>query len=223
MFEAVYGSTWHHPVAFWAVGIVVLAFLAVRLKAAGHRRVLGLLLAFQLLIVADAWLTSSWSPFAEGTPAKTAVAVTFVILGDLRYLLLLQRFGLDERKARSPLHGLALPIAASLIVPIASKVVAAPWADQPRVLFLVSELMFATLAVAVLLFLLPRRRDARAPGWVKRLTQFEIAQYVLWAGADVVILSGHDVGYLLRLLPNAMYYALFVPFAWWSAPEELVS
>ena len=58
---------------------------------------------------------------------------------------------------------------------------------------------------------------------MKRLTQFEIAQYVLWAGADVVILSGHDVGYLLRLLPNAMYYALFVPFAWWSAPEELVS
>lgn len=223
MFEAVYGSTWHHPVAFWVVGLPLLVFLALRLKSARYRRALGLLLAFQLLILTDAWLTSAWSPFADGTAAKTAVAVTFVILGDLRYLLILQRFGLDEEKAASPLRRWAVPLAASLVVPIASKVVAVGWADQPRVLFLVYELMFAALAIGVLVVVLPRRRDAQAPLWVKRLTQFEIAQYILWASADVVILSGHDVGFLLRLVPNVMYYALFVPFAWWSAPEELVS
>ncbi|HHH27019.1 MAG TPA: hypothetical protein ENK57_01540 [Polyangiaceae bacterium] len=223
MFEAIYGSTWHHPVAFWVVGLPFLAFLAHRLKVARDRFALSLLTLFQLLILTDAWMTSSWSPFAEGSVAKTAVAVAFVIVGDLRYLVLLQRFGLPPEKARSPLQWLVLPLAASLLVPVASKLVTAPWADNPRVLFLVYELMFAALATGVLVWQLPRRPDARTPGWVRRLTQFEIAQYLLWAAADVVILSGYDVGYLLRLVPNVMYYAVFVPFAWWSAPKEVVS
>lgn len=223
MFEAVYGSTWHHPVAFWVVGLAVLALLAHRLKRARRRATLGLLLALQLVILTDAWITSSWSPFDDGSAVKTAFAVAFVILGDFRYLLLLQRFGIAKDAGDRPGLGVVLALGASLVVPIASKLVAAPWSDQPRVLFLTYEVMFAGLAAAVLWILLPRRRDARAPGWARRLTQFEIAQYVLWASADVMILSGHDAGFLLRLVPNFMYYAVFVPFAWWSAPEELVS
>jgi len=228
MFEAIYGSTWHHPVAFWVVGVPVLIFLALRLREVrgrdSERRLpLVLLLGFQLAILADAWMTSAWSPFSDETSSKTAASILFVVLGDLRYFVLLQRFGLPREEATNPRAWIALPLALSLVVPIASKVVASPWPNQPRVLFLVYELMFAALAAVILFGVLPRRRDAIAPRWVRRLTQFEIAQYLLWASADVVILSGLDAGYLLRLLPNVMYYAVFVPFAWWSAPEELMS
>jgi hypothetical protein len=39
--------------------------------------------------------------------------------------------------------------------------------------------------------------------------------------ADAFILASHaDVGYLVRLVPNVLYYALFVPFAYLSAPAE---
>jgi hypothetical protein len=55
------------------------------------------------------------------------------------------------------------------------------------------------------------------------LTDFELVLYVGWALSDVVILVGHDVGYLFRLVPNVLYYAVFVPFALRSAPAEVRS
>jgi hypothetical protein len=57
--------------------------------------------------------------------------------------------------------------------------------------------------------------------WSLFATHFEIAQYALWALADVIILGGHDVGYALRLVPNTMYYVLYLPFVAWSAPRDL--
>ena len=41
------------------------------------------------------------------------------------------------------------------------------------------------------------------------------AYYGLWAAADVLILCGVDAGWLVRLVPNQLYYGLFVPFVWW--------
>jgi len=37
--------------------------------------------------------------------------------------------------------------------------------------------------------------------------------YALWAGADVLIqIAGLDVGWLLRVVPNQLYYAFWIPF-----------
>ena len=60
----------------------------------------------------------------------------------------------------------------------------------------------------------PRRR------WMNGLSSFVTVQYLLWASADVMILSGLDMGYALRLVANTLYYAAFVPFAWLMAPKN---
>ena len=39
--------------------------------------------------------------------------------------------------------------------------------------------------------------------------------YALWAVADVLILAGRDVGWALRIVPNQLYYAFWVPVVWW--------
>jgi hypothetical protein len=49
---------------------------------------------------------------------------------------------------------------------------------------------------------------------------YVIGYYALWAGADAIILtSGADTGFLLRVLPNALYYGGFVPVVAWAAPR----
>ena len=111
-------------------------------------------------------------------------------------------------------------------MPIASYVSQLVWPDtfaKSRHVFLLYETMFMVLAIAMRAWL-PRRLAGTAEEtrrWAMRLTHFEIAQYALWALADVVILSGADVGYALRLVPSTMYYALFLPFAFWTAPRAL--
>ena len=139
-----------------------------------------------------------------------------MILGDLRYFVLLERFG-----RRAPGTAWLLKAGAwSLLVPAASFAVAnSLFPDNKRVLFLIYEAMFATLAIAIRFVLLPRRHASDDNmRWMQKLTGFEIVQYALWASADVVILSGHDVGFLVRLVPNALYYVAFVPFAYFTSP-----
>ena len=51
--------------------------------------------------------------------------------------------------------------------------------------------------------------------FVRRVLGYMAAYYGLWAAADVIILSGYDAGWPVRLVPNQLYYGLFVPFVWW--------
>jgi hypothetical protein len=215
VFEAAYGSNLHHPYLFWFVGVPFAMLLAWRMRSA--RVLLPTLLVFQLGILLDAWLTApKLSPLTGDTAQNVAIA--FVVLGDARYFFLLQRYG----ENRPTLRALGIACALGLIVPIAS-LVAKVWSANPRVLFCVYEAMFAVLAVGLASFAVPRMPDGPSKRWAARLTTFEIVQYVLWVLADVIILSGHDVGYLLRLVPNTMYYAVFVPYAWGTAPKELAA
>lgn len=54
--------------------------------------------------------------------------------------------------------------------------------------------------------------------WALALTGFVLGQYALWVAADLLILAGADLGFGLRLLPNALYYAAFLPFVYAAAP-----
>jgi hypothetical protein len=119
-------------------------------------------------------------------------------------------------------HGLPA-LAVSALVPLAAWIIAtkAIGAGEGRVLFLVHEAMFTMLALGMWLVTRARRdRDDGERRWLAKLCAFELLQYALWASADVAILVGSDAAYLLRVVPNIMYYVAFVPFVWLTAPRR---
>jgi hypothetical protein len=218
-FERIYASPLHDPLFFWLAAAVFVVVLAARLPFLA-----GFLVVFAFEIAADALATGGLSPVPKDAPWGTPLAVAFVILGDFRYFLLVERY---VAKGRSLSAVFASAAAWSFAVPVASFALrsAVPsLAAPPRVTFLTYELMFLALALALRLAVLPRRA-AQAPAdvrrWLHEVTAFEIVQYGLWALADILILSGAQEGFLLRLAPNAMYYALFLPFVLLRAPAPL--
>jgi hypothetical protein len=215
MFRSVYESTLYHPLLFWLAGGALVLAIARRLPF-----LYAYLVVFVVEILADATLTSAWSPLRTGTVGATAASVAFVILGDARYFVLLAR---AQSAAMSPVRWLAA-FGLALVVPIAAylpKLASPDSFAEPRVTFLVYEAIFAAFACALRVWLKTRVRDPSMRRWALRATNFEIGQYALWALADVAILAGHDAGFALRLVPNTMYYALYLPFVAWAAPREL--
>lgn len=220
-FERIYASPLHDPLFFWACGLVFVLVLASRLPFLA-----GYLVVFAFEIAADAMATGALSPIPKGAAWGTPVVVAFVILGDFRYFVLVERF-----RAKGRGLGAVLGVAAAwaFVVPVASFVarnVVPALAAPVRVTFLTYELMFLVLALGVRFAVLPKTAagaDARVRRWLFEVTVFEVVQYGLWAAADIAILSGVEAGYLLRLVPNVMYYVGLLPFILWRAPAELRS
>lgn len=221
MFETLYASPWLHPgIAFLAAA----AFALVRARRQSF--VAAWTTIFLLEIVADAMVTGGFAPVPKGSLLERNLGITFVILGDFRYFLLVEAF-LFSRAAP---HGLGPPktwVTAALlafVVPVASLVhqrIMPGWFENGRHVFLGYELMMVVFLVALRATVL-RRRLRAMPGelaaWLDMVTLFVIVQYALWATADVIILGGHDWGFLLRTVPNGLYYGAFVPFVFLSAP-----
>ena len=219
--KAVYDSAWQHPGIAFVAGLAF-AFALAR-KVGGHH---GLAILFAAEIVADAFFTGTFSPTAP-TALGTPVAIAFVILGDLRFFLLVE---LAIRAPRAPsFEGLgparawgaatAWAFAIPVLSAIPQKLFPSAFTKLNAV-FLVYEAMFVVLAVVLRFAVLPRRlAQASEPvrRWVFGLATFELVQYALWSLADVVILAGAEAGYWLRIVPNTLYYAAFVPFAWRGA------
>jgi hypothetical protein len=89
----------------------------------------------------------------------------------------------------------------------------APDATGQR-LWLIHELLFAGVAAGLWGVWLPRRVEAAATRrFLRRVCAFVILYYGLWASCDGLWLAtSHDAAWLLRVLPNQLYYAFFVPF-----------
>jgi hypothetical protein len=242
MFKAIYDSPWHTPAFFWLAAVLFLFWLARSLPWLA-----AFLVLFTFEIAADALATGGWSPLALlKSEWMTGVGIAFVILGDSRYFLLVERAvrsvpeptewsELGTRVVEPPpqpalpVAGWAIAIACSFIVPLSST--AARFAFpaitvDSRKTFLTYEVMFLVVALVMRFVVLPRRLGgAKAPSaavrrWILGVASFEIVQYALWVLADVLLLSNVEVAYLLRLVPNALYYAAFLPFVWWTAPPE---
>jgi hypothetical protein len=189
-----------------------LAYLLLRGRPAGTRRerfLRGFALVFGVETLLDPLATGPLTRalgLSEG--AATALMLPFVWLGDFRVLLLLCAEG-----GGAPDLGAAARRAAALtcLVPAAAALLYAPaWlglADWPgQVLWLVYEVGFTALAAWLCL---------RAPDPALRaIALYACVYYALWAAADVLILLGVDAGWGLRVIPNQLYYAFFVPFAW---------
>jgi len=180
------------------------------------------LLAFTALTALDAWLTGALMPFPAGGQLAQNVSIAFVILGDLRLFVLLERFREAGRRWSA---AFARGAVLSFVVPIAQAIAIRSSPDtfhELRRIYLVYEALFVVLATALLVLRYPSRR-ASSPSlaWYSTsLVVFFLVQYGLWVVCDVLILSGFEFAYGLRLLPNALYYGLFLIFAAVKAPRE---
>jgi hypothetical protein len=214
--KALYDSALHHPVIAYVAGLALLIALARRLPF-----LLDFLVVFLVAILADATVTGAWSPVSAESPVYTALSIAFVILGDLRYFLLVERY-------TSPSHPftavLARALAVSLLVPVSSVVLRelVPAMESSRVLFLVYEVLLFSLVLGYSRVRLrgPAAIDEPHQRFLSRVSAFVLVQYAAWATADVILLAGADVGHLLRIVPNVLYYALFLPFVLVTAPDE---
>jgi hypothetical protein len=206
-----YYAAWQQP---WALLVAPFAFGVWRGVAAPPGP--GALPAAKPFLIAWSWifaLETMLDPIATGPLAKAigsdrasvALGLAFVLLGDLRIWWLV--FGLA-----APRRGLGPALLATAAVPafawFATLGLGFAFRALPdQALWLVHETAFVALAA----FLSRRRADR----FVRALLAYAAVYYALWAASDVLILAGVDEGWLVRCVPNQLYYGLTVPFVWW--------
>ncbi|MDH3652769.1 MAG: hypothetical protein OEN21_00735 [Myxococcales bacterium] len=212
-----YDSFLQHPLLLWAGAIfgLLLALSRPSLSATVRRYCVAL----ATISLLDAWLTANDVPGIGPLTGAAAsfVPLAFVLIGDFRFFLFIESAKPDGTVATSP--GAWMRASAwTLLVPTGSQlIVFALGPNEPRVLFFVYEALFVLLSIGLARVYLPRRSGPLK--WTQRVTRFVIAYYALWAVADAVILTtGEDVGFLLRVLPNVLYYGGLVPAIAWAAP-----
>jgi hypothetical protein len=215
-FEAFYAGPIQHPILLWGCAALGAWFALTRRNLAPSMRRYCAGLA--LLSGMDAWLTTNVVFGLGPLPASlgTVVPLFFVLMGDLRFLLLVT--------CATPEGGLVLrakpvliAIAATLIVPILSQLGLRLLPDSmqsARAMFLIYEVAFACLTLALLRWAPQLRRSP----WLRSFGRYVILYYFLWAGADAIILAtGSDLGFAVRVLPNWLYYGGFIGVLGWLA------
>ncbi|TXD34916.1 hypothetical protein FRC98_17495 [Lujinxingia vulgaris] len=220
IWESVYVHPLHHPGAAWLSAALVLGGVLRRLPF-----FYAFLIGALAVSAADAMITGGWSQLGgESHPAYVGLSWFFVLAGDYRVFLLLERYGEPRPERWSGgagvwVRALGWALVASVTVGIIS-VSSELFSASARRLYLTYELI--ALGMVALVWRLrvfgsmPPEDPVRR--WLSRVAIFVMVQYALWAGADVVILAGYEVGHLLRMIPNLMYYALFLPVVFLSAP-----
>jgi hypothetical protein len=208
-FETFYASFTQQPVLLWSAAALGLVVSLVSLRQATPSLRLFCLL-FGLLPFFDAWLTAEdvAGIGALAPTAGVAVATFFVIVGDLRYFLVLTS---ATEAGAIAITGASFARAAflSLVVPVAAAIFRSFLPDLPwkgRATFLFYEAAFVCLVLALRAGARRSRRRA-PPAWTRPVTDYVLVYYALWVAADVAILGLHlDAGYLLRVVPNVLYY-----------------
>jgi hypothetical protein len=172
-------------------------------------------------------------------PIATVVMVAFVLLGDFRVYLLvftLMTFAGTRHDARvadpvyaardalrlvPPRAALAAALA-TLVVPIVAVTVEGALRSRnpslpAQSIWLAYEIAFLVAALVLRSVIVPARvppAEPRLRNYLRAVLAYVAIYYALWATADVLILSGFDTGWALRVLPNQLYYACWVPFAY---------
>src|SRR5256885_16770094 len=113
VWQSVYESALFHPVLFWIAGALFVIAIATRMSFLQGYLVLG---AFEIL--ADATLTGPWSPVPQVKALATVVPLAFVIMGDARYFVIVERMRAGKLDARA----IATAVGFAVVVPIASYV-----------------------------------------------------------------------------------------------------
>ncbi|MCA9510116.1 MAG: hypothetical protein KC560_05385 [Myxococcales bacterium] len=238
-------STWHAFYAgdlqsLWALLVAPFAFLAYRgvracapsprsVASDGGADVARARAARFLSVYTVAWAVETMLDPIVGGPivralgwsdgfGATAVMFAFVLLGDLRVLVLVLGLGASMRGEPASAWG-PRAFGLVLVVPIATGAIwGAARALDPSLpgqgMWLVYELGFVALASVLARREVPRAAggDARLADFLRSCLGYVAAYYALWAACDVVVLAGVDEGWALRIAPNQLYYALWIPF-----------
>lgn len=204
--NALYDSGWHHPFAAY-LGLAVLVVLLAR--APRGTFLFRWAAFFGLVLAADATITGAWSPLPSSSPLFTPLSIAFVILGDARFFFLQERFA---RPDASRLQVTIVAALTSLVVPVTSTLLREvfPLLSEGRWLFLGYELLALAFVLGTWLVRYRPALEAESRRWLGRVTAIFVTLYALWATADVLILWGVELGHLLRIVPNVLYYAVFL-------------
>lgn len=223
----IYSSPWHHPGLLLPLTIAALALVVVqraKYPDAWSPFLRGWLLLWGIEIALDASLTGFASPLHGHPVAERVASIAFVILGDLRAYVLLERLMAPTRAWPSTwARALGWSLIASIAVALGTRVAPFTFATTRNV-FLLYEVISLGLFGLWRFTIVPRREPALPSPRValaRDVSTFFAAQYALWASSDVLILAGVDVAYLLRIVPNVLYYGLFVAFVLWRSPRGL--
>jgi hypothetical protein len=203
-FESLSKTAWILPgPALFALPIVV----ALSFRARGFYRAWGLF--FGVSTALDALLNGAWTPFAPNSGWATLSGIAFVYLGDLRLFTAV----LWNGSKRSLLKAASL----AWVVPLLTQAFRALFpslALVPRTTFLLYEVLFVVFLGGI--FAATRalsKLELPNPEGRKNLAIFFVAQYMLWISADVVLLqTSSDFGYAVRIVPDVLYYGVFVCF-----------
>jgi len=218
--EAVTQAPWLLP-AFAAASAVLSGALLAKHAGTGSRFVNIWVAAFAATTLADAFLTSKLSPLG----GSTAMAIFFVILGDFRLFLLAEKVA---RPLGPSLTAARRALTFAFITPVLQRGVAFLLPEHfagkdLRFTFLTYEVI-CLVTLAVYAKRSTREGDDAHVAVGDRLIGFFALQYALWAIADALILyapSFRDIGFGLRLIPNVMYYGVFVPFGYAQAAPRV--
>ena len=217
--------------AQWLVPAVFLVFLAARGQAAGGiapsaaRFVFAYSIVFALETMVDPFAGGPllrWLGVAAGN-TQTAVMVLFVLLGDFRVFLLALVLGAQDGGGRLREREVITACGWTLLVPLVAvageAAVRAVMANPPeQSIWIVYETAFVAMALVWRQVIVPARvrsGDAALRAYLQTVWLYVAVYYALWALADVVIVAGMDGGWALRLVPNQLYYAWYVPFIYW--------
>jgi hypothetical protein len=206
-----YHSSLQSPILLSIVPLLFLLYLLLRPLPSGtsaQRFLRGYAWIFTLATLLDLFATGPLLN-ALGLSGFGAMLLIFpfVLLGDFRVLLLLfsEAGTRPDRRAvtrRAALFTFLVPLTTGLLYAR----VWLGWADWPsQVLWLIYELGFSAFALWLY-------QHMPTPA-LRAIALYVLVYYALWASADVLILLGVDAGWGLRVLPNQLYYAWFVPFA----------
>jgi len=228
VFADFYASELQGTWLLWPVPLAFLVYLAATRGARGGdpdaRFVRWYCVVFACETLLDSFATGPLSRWLglHGTGTGTAVLLFFVLLGDYRVFVLLLRLA----RPATPLGShLAQAAAWTLPVPLfayTSDILLRAVAGDlpPQTIWLTYELAFFALALYLRARVVPwwvGRGRPRRLAYLRAVTTYVAAYYALWATADVLILAGGlDVGWLLRVVPNQLYYSFFVPFVWFA-------
>jgi len=226
--QAFYESDAQSLYAVVALPVAFLGFLAVRGRSPGpglsrpHAPfVRRYCIAFAFLAILDPLVTGPLVRALGGpeTRAGLVLSVSFVLLGDFRVLWLLLRLAGPRIAGAAALEAMGW----TLVVPAAALLLkAALRAVHPglpaNTLWLVYELCFTVLALVLRESFLSSRMtqaSAKLRHFVRAAAGYCALYYALWAISDALILVFQlDAGWALRVVPNQLYYAFFIPWVW---------